>query len=77
MKKDNIKISYDSEADVMSWETTQNGKIDYATEIGNFIVHFSKDNEPLLIEVLEASKILKKSEQEIEKVREREFADVQ
>jgi len=77
MKKDNIKVSYDSEADVMSWETTQNGKIDYATEIGNFVVHFSKDNEPFLIEVLEASKILKKSEQEIKKVREREFADVQ
>ena len=71
MKKDNIKISYDSEADVMSWETTQKGKIDYATEIGNFIVHFSKDNRPLLIEVLEASKILKKSEQKIEQARER------
>ncbi|TSC80049.1 MAG: hypothetical protein G01um101429_253 [Parcubacteria group bacterium Gr01-1014_29] len=72
MKKNDIKISYDADADVMSWETTQKGKIDYATEIGNFVVHFSKDNKPLLIEVLEASKILKKSERKIEKAREHE-----
>lgn len=73
MKKNDIKISYDPDVDVMSWEVAQKGKIDYATEIGNFIVHFSKDNKPLLIEVLEASKILKKSEQKIEKARERDL----
>jgi hypothetical protein len=72
MKKNNIKVSYDPNADVMSWEE-QKGKIDYATEIGNFVVHFSKDNKPLLIEVLEASKFFKKSEQKIERVQEREF----
>ena len=70
MKKDNIKISYDPEADVLSVEAGKRGRIDYASEIGNFVVHFSEDNIPLLIEVLEASKVLKKSEHAIEKARE-------
>jgi len=73
MKKNNIKISYDSDADIMSWETDEKSKIDYASEIGNFIVHFSKDNRPLLIEILEASKVLKKSEQQIKQARKREL----
>lgn len=68
-----VLFTNDSDADVMSWDVAQKRKIDYATEIGNFIVHFSKDNKPLPIEVLETSKILKKSEQKIEKARERDL----
>ena len=66
----NLKIKYDPEADVLSWDITKKGKIDYASELGNVIVHFSKKNIPLLIEVLEASKLLKQSEKTIERARE-------
>jgi len=60
MKKGNkAKISYEPEADVLMWEVT--GKpIDYAKEIGNIVVHFSKNNIPVLIEILEASSFLAK-----------------
>lgn len=66
MKKNNpIKIKYDSEADVLSWELSQKTKIDHATEMENVIVHFSKKDTPVLIEVLSASGLFKKSEEKI------------
>lgn len=55
--KNNVKISYEPEADVLMWEIT-NKPIDYAKEIGNVIVHFTKNNTPVLIEILEAKKFL-------------------
>lgn len=61
MKK-NIKITYDPEADILSLESREPAEIDYATEMGNIIVHFSKKNKPILIEVLEASKVMQKTE---------------
>ena len=62
MKKNNSKskISYEPEADVLMWEIT-NQPIDYAKEIGDVVVHFTKNNMPVLIEILEASKFLAKS----------------
>jgi uncharacterized protein YuzE len=59
MKKNKAKISYEPEADVLMWEITDK-PIDYAKEIGNVIVHFTKDNTPVLIEILEASQFLAK-----------------
>lgn len=55
------KINYESEADVLTYEMT-NQSIDYAQEIGDIVVHFTKKNTPVLIEILEASKFLKKAE---------------
>ncbi len=55
--KNNVKISYDSEADVLMWEIG-NKPIDFAKEIGNVVVHFDKQDEPVLIEILEARKFL-------------------
>ena len=55
--KNRAKISYEPEADVLMWEITDK-PIDYAKEIGNVIVHFTKDGVPVLIEILEASKFL-------------------
>jgi hypothetical protein len=52
-KKTNV--SYEPEADVLSWEVSD-APIDYAQEAGNVIVHFSKNNVPVYIELLEASK---------------------
>lgn len=55
------KINYEPEADVLTYEIT-NQPIDYAKEIGNIVVHFTKNNIPVLIEILEATKFLKKAE---------------
>ncbi len=57
MKKQKIKISYEPEADVLMWETGKQ-PIEYAQEMGNLIVHFDKKNNPVLTELLEASKFL-------------------
>jgi len=55
--KNKAKISYEPEADVLMWEITSK-PIDFAKEIGSVVVHFTKNNMPVLIEILEASKFL-------------------
>lgn len=70
MKKNKIKISYDPDADVLSWETSKRRKIDYASEMGNMIVHFTKNNLPVSVEILEASKFLKNNARNIKKALE-------
>lgn len=57
--KNNIKVEYDSDADVLSIEGSSNTPIDHARELGNLVVHFDKNDEPVLIEVLEASHSLR------------------
>lgn len=42
MKNNNIKIRYDSDADVLSLEANKKTPIAYAQEMGNLIVHFSE-----------------------------------
>lgn len=64
--KDKAKISYEPEADVLSWEIA-GSPIDYAKEIGNIVVHFTKNNVPVLIEILEASRFLAKTKNVVEK----------
>lgn len=64
--KDKAKISYEPEADVLSWEISGN-PIDYAKEIGNIVVHFTKNNVPVLVEILEASRFLAKTKNVVEK----------
>jgi uncharacterized protein YuzE len=61
MQNTNAKISYDKDADVLSWELSKVGDIDYASEMGDVVVHFTKDNKPVYLEVLNASKFLQKS----------------
>lgn len=68
MKKITPKVSYDNDADVLSLAGTVAGRIDHARELGNFIVHFTKDDKPLLIEVLEASKVFGNSSKPVRKV---------
>ncbi len=64
-----LKTQYDPEADVLSWDVAPRAKISYATEMGNIVVHFTKKQTPVLIEVLEASKVFSKSERMIERMR--------
>ena len=60
MNKSTTKINYEPEADVLSVESSP-APIDYAKEVGNVVVHFTRDNQPVLLEILEASKFLDKS----------------
>ena len=64
--KNKVKISNEPEADVLTWEITDK-PIDFAKEVGNVIVHFTKNNMPVLIEVLEASKFLAKAKNLVKK----------
>lgn len=64
----NITVSYDPEADVLSMASSPDATIDHAREMGNLIVHFGKDDEPILIEVLEASQALRREIGSISKV---------
>lgn len=55
-------MKYDREADVLSLESNKSAKIDYAKELGDVVVHFTKDNLPVLVEILNASRVLKQKE---------------
>ncbi len=55
------KISYEKEADVLRIELAKT-PIDYATELGPLIVHFSKKGLPVYVEILQASKFLRETE---------------
>ena len=50
-------VTYDPESDVLAWEISDK-PITYAKEIGTMIVHFTSGHAPVLIEVLEASKLV-------------------
>lgn len=66
MKKNKqVKISYDREADVLSWEADKNTPIDHAQEMGNLVVHFSNDKRPVLVEMLDASKHFRRNRRSI------------
>lgn len=47
------KIRYSKDVDILMIELSDK-PIDYAEEEGQIIVHFSKDDEPVLIEILDA-----------------------
>jgi len=65
-KKKIEKISYDPESDVLLWEITDQ-PIDFAKEIGNIVMHFTKKGIPVLVEILEAGNFLKKTKDLIKK----------
>lgn len=56
-----LNLKYEPEADVLSWEISD-APIDYATEMGDVVVHFTKENKPVLIEVLRAREFVKSAE---------------
>ena len=70
MKKNkDIKIAYDSESDVLSLESKDKTIIDHAKEMGNLVVHFTKTGEPVLVEMLEASKTFRQNRRTISPLR--------
>lgn len=52
---------YDPETNILCWEISKS-KISHAREFGNFIIHLSKNGQPVLIEILEASKYIGESD---------------
>lgn len=52
------KIRYDEEADVLTVVVVEKGKLSYAEELGDIVVHFSEEGKPLFMEILKASKIV-------------------
>jgi hypothetical protein len=59
---------YDPEANLMSWEIAK-GAIARARRVGNFIIHLSPTGQPVLIEMLDASKFIGQFDK-IKKVKE-------
>ncbi len=55
-----MKAKYYEDADLISWKISKK-PFEYASRSGDFVVHYSKDNEPVLIEILNASKFLKEA----------------
>ncbi|MEK7480325.1 MAG: DUF2283 domain-containing protein [Patescibacteria group bacterium] len=58
-KKTNPKISYDSDADVLSMESGGHAVIDHVEEMGDLVVHLSKQGKSVLVELIEASQHFK------------------
>ena len=52
-----MRIGYDREKDILLLEVSKK-PVDHAEEVGPLIVHFSKQNHPVLIEVFDASDFL-------------------
>jgi len=52
------KIKYDEEADILTVVVAKEGKLSYAEEVGDIIVHFDENGKPLFMEILKASKIV-------------------
>ncbi|MFH1427943.1 MAG: DUF2283 domain-containing protein [Patescibacteria group bacterium] len=48
---------YDPEANILCLEVAK-GEISHAREFANFIIHVSKTEKPILIEILDASKFI-------------------
>jgi len=51
------KIRYSKDVDALLVELSDK-PVDYAEESGQIIVHFSKDDEPVLLEILDAKDFL-------------------
>lgn len=66
-------MRYDPDADVLAIEVSSK-PIDYATEIGNVVVHFSPEGIPVYFEILEATRFLKHASRLLNPISRRAFA---
>lgn len=53
-----MKVQYDREEDVLLIELMPEGVIDHAEQANSFIVHLTADGQPVLLEILDASRFL-------------------
>ena len=69
------KFKYEKEDDVLSiWLSEQ--KIDYAEDTGDVIVHFTQDNEPVYMEILDASHFLKREAKDLPREIKQKFFSI-
>ena len=52
------RIRYDDDSDVLTVVVAEEGKLSYAEEVGDIVVHFDEKGRPLFMEILKASKIV-------------------
>jgi len=71
-----MKVSYDRDADVLMIVLSDDD-IDHAEDVGPLIIHFSKDNKPVLLEILDASEFLAEITKISIKAKNKELVDVQ
>ncbi len=69
-----MDYKYDPESNVLSVTISQK-PYDYAEEMGDFIVHFDKNNKPVYIEILNANKFLKKAVNTLSKETQKTISD--
>lgn len=67
---DEGRITYEAEADVLMLEISREATIDSARELGNVVIHFTKQNVPVLIEILNASQFLHTASAVFDKARQ-------
>ncbi len=67
------KMSYEPEADVLRIEISKK-PIDYAKEMGDIVIHFSKDGLPVYLEILRAKRFLNKPQRILDRTKAIEFA---
>lgn len=65
-------MSYEPEADILRVETGA-APIEFATEVGNVVVHFSKKGIPVYFEILEATKFLRRASIMLDSVHKKEL----
>lgn len=68
-------MHYDPEANIISWEISDTGKIDRVLEFGNFVVHLSPSGKPILIEILDASDFTSKMAKLKQREKEKRLAE--
>lgn len=61
-----MKTKYYKEDDLLVIKLSKK-PYEVAEKIGSFIVHYSKDKEPVLLEILNASKLLKETSKALPK----------
>ncbi|MHA1839540.1 MAG: DUF2283 domain-containing protein [Candidatus Ranarchaeia archaeon] len=52
------ELRYDQDGDVLSIILSESGKLSHAEELGDIVIHLDKDGKPLLLEVLNASRMI-------------------
>lgn len=58
------KFVYEKEDDILNiWLSS--AKIDYAEQTGDTIMHFTKDGQPIYMEILDASRFLQREGQDL------------
>jgi len=67
-----MKAKYYKDADLLSFRVS-NKPYKFARQKGDLIVHYSEDKEPVLIEILNATKFLKETNKSLPKSVQKEI----